>query len=421
MILYLVAALVVYISYKIYTWTRCPDEIKHLPSLPFWSYFRLSLSDESFTEKMKKEFQPMFDEYGIVRAFTHFGWSVLISDPKLCKEVSVKHEIFVKQSFSEAQFSENLTKFFGVSQVLSNNGAEWKRHRKVINPIFNQSWNTELFGECARDVINDWEKHAGGEIKVDDNIQRMTLDVFGKAIFDINFKSVEDKSSRLYHLYNDITEKVLGQAMYIVAPFMDNMPYFSRPKLRQQLNEYHEFIEEMMELKKKQYYEGTEKSKDLITAFIESNEKEGEFKLTNDEIRDNIAMFILAGHDTTSNTLTSTLYYLARYPEIQDKLRKEVLEALGHPTELTTPTIDQLKNVPYMDLVNKESMRIMTTTASLQRYAAQTHTLSNGVTIPKNTQVLLHLWGLHHSSAFSKPDEFNPERFSDAHGEESRN
>jgi cytochrome P450 len=66
---------------------------------------------------------------------------------------------------------------------------------------------------------------------------------------------------------------------------MEYMPFFSRPKLRQQLNEYHGFIEEMMKMKKKQYHESAEKSKDLITRFIESNEKEGEFKLTNDEIR----------------------------------------------------------------------------------------------------------------------------------------
>jgi cytochrome P450 len=66
---------------------------------------------------------------------------------------------------------------------------------------------------------------------------------------------------------------------------MERVPFFTRPKLRQQLNEYHEFIEEMIEMKKKQYNESTEKSKDLITAFIESNEKEGEFKLTRDEVR----------------------------------------------------------------------------------------------------------------------------------------
>jgi hypothetical protein len=67
MIQYLVTAVVVYISYKVYTWTRCPDEIKHLPSLPFWSFFRFALSNESYPEKMEKELQPMFDEHGVFR------------------------------------------------------------------------------------------------------------------------------------------------------------------------------------------------------------------------------------------------------------------------------------------------------------------------------------------------------------------
>ncbi|KXN65535.1 cytochrome P450 [Conidiobolus coronatus NRRL 28638] len=414
MIQYLSATLIAYLSYKIYNLTRCPNEIKHLPSLPLWSFFCFSFSNESFPEKLKKEFQPMFDKYGIVRVFTHFGWSVFIADSKLC--------IFIKTDFTKIPVSENFMKFFGPSQVLSNNGEEWKRHRKVINPIFNQSWNTELFGECVRDVISEWEEQTDKEIKIHDNIQRMTLDVFGKAIFDVNFEAVIDKSSRIYHLYNDITDKISGQTLYLIAPFMEYIPYFRRPKLRQQINKYHEFVEEMMEMKKKQYRKGTEKPKDLITAFIESNEKEDQYKLTNDEIRDNITIFILAGHDTTSNTLSSTLYYLARYPEIQDKLRKEVLEALGHPAELTTPTIDQLKNIPYMDLVNKESMRIMATAVDVQRDAAQPYTLSNGVTIPKGTHIFLHLWGLHmNPSAFSKPEEFNPDRFSDLHSEESRN
>jgi cytochrome P450 len=103
-------------------------------------------------------------------------------------------------------------------------------------------------------------------------------------------------------------------------------------------------------------------------------------------------------------------------------LRKEILEALGNPDKLTTPTVDQLKSIPYMDLVNKESMRIMATAGVVQRDTAQNHNLSNGLTIPKGTAVFLHLWGLHNnSSAFCKPDEFNPNRFSDLHNEESRN
>jgi hypothetical protein len=86
-------------------------------------------------------------------------------------------------------------------------------------------------------------------------------------------------------LYSDIIEKIGGQPLYLVAPFMEYVPLFRRHKLEQQLKEYHEFIEEMIKIKKKKYHESSEKSKDLITAFIESNEKEAEFKLTNEEIR----------------------------------------------------------------------------------------------------------------------------------------
>ncbi|KXN66516.1 cytochrome P450 [Conidiobolus coronatus NRRL 28638] len=372
---------------------------------------------------MQKEFQPLIDEHGVIRVFTHLGWTLFIGSPSACKEISNKPDIFTKPSFEDAKISRHLTSFFGKSQVVSNNGDEWKRHRKVINPIFTQSWSTQLFGACAHDLINGWEKQVDKDVKVHDLIQRMTLDVFGRAIFDIDFKAVKDPDSKLFHLYNDITEEMFSNPLYILIGFLDDLPYIGRTKLENQIKKYHEFVEEMLNLRSRELKEGkSNNSQNLITSFLKSNEKEDESKLTMDEIRDNITIFILAGHDTTSNTLASTLYYLARYPEIQDKLRSEVLEVLGNPSELTVPTIDQLKNMPYMDLVNKESMRIMTTASSIQRDTFQTHTLSNGLTIPKSTPIFLHLWGIHHNSkAFPNPFEFNPDRFKDMGSEESRN
>ncbi|KXN66521.1 hypothetical protein CONCODRAFT_126715 [Conidiobolus coronatus NRRL 28638] len=136
-------------------------------------------------------FQPLFNEYGVVRAFTVFwGWSLIVGSPEVAKEVFVKNNIFAKQVFKQSFKSSTIEKLFGPSQVVSNNGDEWKRHRKIINPIFNQTWNTQLFGSCAQDVIDEWTKEDGKDVKVGDLIQRMTLDVFGKAIFDYNFNVI---------------------------------------------------------------------------------------------------------------------------------------------------------------------------------------------------------------------------------------
>jgi cytochrome P450 len=75
-----------------------------------------------------------------------------------------------------------------------------------------------------------------------------------------------------------------------------------------------------------------------------------------------------------------------------------------------------------MDLVNKESMRIMTTASAVQRKSASISTLSNGLTIPAKTAIFLQLWAVHHNpKAFPDPFEFKPERFADNSNEESKN
>ncbi|KXN66445.1 cytochrome P450 [Conidiobolus coronatus NRRL 28638] len=409
MIIYLILGIFIFIAYKIYNFFKVPPELKDIPSVPFW---------------VDEYFQSHFNKFGVIRFFTVLGgWNVIIADAKICKEVSTLSDIFQKPDFTKFIPSKLFRKFFGVSQIFSANGAKWKRQRKVINPIFNQSWSTELFGNCIKDLIDEWEKMDGNEVKIIDKIQRMALDVFGKLIFDIDFKSVKNDDSKLYNLYHYISEQMFGNVIYIMFPFLEYVPFFRRPELSNKLNQYHEFIEEILKLKNEELKNGTLNSNgDLISAFLQSNENSEENKLSMEEIRDNLNVFIIAGHDTTSNTLASTIYYLARYPEIQDKLRGQVLDAMNYPKNVQIPTVDQLKNIPFMDLVNKESMRIMTTVSSVQRESSSTYTLSNGITIPKDTFVIVHLWGAHNNpSAFPNPFEFNPNRFEDISNQESKN
>jgi cytochrome P450 len=73
-------------------------------------------------------------------------------------------------------------------------------------------------------------------------------------------------------------------------------------------------------------------------------------------------------------------------------------------------------------MVNKESMRIMTTASAVTRTVAEDYALSNGLTIPKGTRVMVNLWGIHHNEkAFKNPEIFNPQRFESLSTEDSRN
>ncbi|KAI8079521.1 cytochrome P450 [Gilbertella persicaria] len=100
-----------------------------------------------------------------------------------------------------------------------------------------------------------------------------------------------------------------------------------------------------------------ENEKDLLTLMIES-EKRGEGILSNQELQTNICLFFLAGHDTTSNTLSFAMYYLATHPDIQQKAREEAIRVLGDAPMDIIPTIDQAKQFDYINQVIKETLRI---------------------------------------------------------------
>jgi cytochrome P450 len=79
---------------------------------------------------------------------------------------------------------------------------------------------------------------------------------------------------------------MFSNPLYILIGFLDDLPYIGRTKLENQIKKYHEFVEEMLNLRSRELMEGkANSSQNLITSFLKSNEKEDESKLTMAEIR----------------------------------------------------------------------------------------------------------------------------------------
>ncbi|CEG64279.1 hypothetical protein RMATCC62417_01282 [Rhizopus microsporus] len=141
-------------------------------------------------------------------------------------------------------------------------------------------------------------------------------------------------------------------------------------------------------------------------------EKRGEAILTEEQLRHNIAVIFLAGHETTANTLAFCLYNLAKYKHVQDKLRKEVIEILGNEPVDVTPTLEELKRMEYLNMVIKENLRLNGPADTvLPREAAEDVTLA-GTFIPKGTLLNLDIGSIHRDPrVWKNPEEFIPERF----------
>jgi len=142
----------------------------------------------------------------------------------------------------------------------------------------------------------------------------------------------------------------------------------------------------------------------LLDLMIDSHDNEN---MTETELIQNFFLFFLAGHKTTSGTLSLVLDIFASHPEIQRKCREEVDNVLPGQN----PDYDSIKNLKYLDNVIHETMRIRGVVNGLGRVAKQDCTLA-GYHIPKGTFLLIAMSNLHNDpDVWDNPQEFIPERW----------
>ena len=166
------------------------------------------------------------------------------------------------------------------------------------------------------------------------------------------------------------------------------------------------------EIIKSRRQQGLTGRKDLLHLMMVANEEttvEGVSKLSDEEIVAQSIIFLLAGYETSSNTLSFTLYHLAVNPDVQDKLRKEIIQAME--SNAKKPLYEVAQNIEYLDCVIMEAQRLCPPAAQVNRECSEDYDL-NGIHIPAGTEILIPLYALHHDpDAWQDPEKFDPERF----------
>ncbi|KAL5972680.1 hypothetical protein ACLOJK_039485 [Asimina triloba] len=139
-------------------------------------------------------------------------------------------------------------------------------------------------------------------------------------------------------------------------------------------------------------------------------EKQGDQKLSMDEIIDECKTFFFAGHETTSHLLTWSVFLLSVHLEWQEKLREEVLKECG--TEV--PDADKLSRLKLVHMVLQEALRLYPPGILLDRMAAKDMKLGN-VLIPKGTEISIPIAMIQRNKKYWGDDanEFKPLRFAD--------
>ncbi|KAJ3347119.1 hypothetical protein HDU83_002368 [Entophlyctis luteolus] len=140
-----------------------------------------------------------------------------------------------------------------------------------------------------------------------------------------------------------------------------------------------------------------ENHEDLLDRLLEANSVNSE-KFSNEEVFGETIGFLMAGHDTTANTISFALYEIARHPEVQKKLKSEIQGSIGPSSE--NELIEYVEKFKYLDCVVKESQRLHSAVPVVAR-STLNPVYHDGYVIPANVPV------------WSNPLEFVPERWLD--------
>ncbi|KAG1085710.1 hypothetical protein G6F42_021281 [Rhizopus arrhizus] len=302
--------------------------------------------------------------------------------------------------------------------ILTENGSSWKVHRQAANPAFHKAMPVKIFGTLAQNFFKQIEIE-NGSINMSAYLKRYTFDAITTAGFGYNANAIGDKESEWVRLYTSLIDGIFDPFFFFFPIFDTKLRWMfpSRVKIHQNVDVFLSKIAEIIEDKRAAVASNSyanaadDNEKDLCTLMIEAEASLGG-RLTNEEMMNDLLAFILAADDTTANALGSAMYFLAVNQDMQQKLREEAIAWLGDGVDVC-PTVEQTKEMPYVNMVIKETLRIMAPAVQGQARIATEDTQLGAYFIPKGTIVSVDIVGLQHdASIWEDPYKFNPERFS---------
>jgi len=249
----------------------------------------------------------------------------------------------------------------------------------------------------------------------------LTVDIIGKTAFNYDINSLyEEGQNNIFTLFNKILKAfdIQGKnliTLLIAVVFQRGEKVFvkSNKEYIESAEKLYELVLDIIKQKREAKLKGqtdTKKVRDILDILIETRDEDTGKTFTDDQLRDHVLTFLMAGHETTSTAITWTLYELTKHPEIQKKLHEEVDNVLG---DKPINSFDQVEQLKYLNMVMKESLRYYPPVPMVMRNVANDDVMMN-YKIPKNLMVVISPYAIHHNPKYyDNPETFDPENFSD--------
>ena len=286
--------------------------------------------------------------------------------------------------------------------LLTSEGELHKRQRRLAQPAFHRE-RIQRYGEVMVEKASRARERWGDgeEIDVAHEMMRLTLAVVAQTLFDAD---VDEEAGEIGAA---LTELMLMFPLLVhpLATFLLRWPFLPQVRrFRRALQRLDRTIYAIIDERRRANVDRG----DLLSMLILATDVEGDGGgMSDTQLRDETMTLFLAGHETTANALAWTLYQLARNPDAERELHRELDTVLGG----RLPEPADYPRLPYTEMVLAESMRLYPPAWGIGRYALEDVQIGDW-TVPRNGLVLVSQWVTHRDPRFwPDPLRFDPLRF----------
>lgn len=338
-------------------------------------------------------FQKLFRENGHFSQLEIFGKKLfIVSDPE-----DVMHVLKGNHAaYSKGRTTKALQKFLGRGLITNDDPESWRKQHRLIRPIMNPRSVFE-FAPRIHEVVEEFlpEMDRTPTVNAFHEMNRLTWRIVLRTLFSQKVTPEMDAwLDDVLELMEIITNKTRS-----ALPLPSWVPTHDNRALKRSVAKFDDYVYGMIRSRR-----GGERKHDLIQLLIDASD-EGIANMSDLEIRDEVMTFLMAGHETITNSLSWLFVELARHPEVRPQLEPEAKAFID------SKNYEALHAAPWLSAAIDESMRLWPPVWVFMRQAEKEDTI-RGVKIPVGANVVLGTILSHRApDLWDEPEQFDPSRF----------
>jgi cytochrome P450 len=303
-------------------------------------------------------------------------------------------------------FYDEIAAYLG-NGLLTSGGPRWRQQRRTVAPLFSHrriDGYVDVMADEATRLADRCADGAAAGISIDINAAMVeyALRTVGRVLFGAD---VDDAVPVIRATFPVLNEHVRHRGLTpLRLPRRWPTPAQARAAAAQRA--LYGVVDDIIDRRSGEPAAG----RDLISLLLAARDPDTGAPMSRQEVRDQVLIFLLAGHETTSTALTFTMHLLGCHPDVQDAVHREIADLIGD----RAPHADAIARLTLTERTVKEAMRLYPPAYSLGRLAEHEVAIA-GQRIPAGSIILLSQWATHRRpDLWPEPQRFDPTRFEPA-------